>query len=53
MLTSPADRSIMAQLAALGTHGHLMKPIAPDALLEKVRSVIVLSPAKPAVEPPV
>ena len=49
MLTSPADHPVMDQLAALGTHGHLMKPITPDALLEKVRSVLELTPVKPAV----
>lgn len=48
MLTSPADHAIMDQLAALGTHGHLMKPISPDALLEEIRNAIDLSPAKPA-----
>jgi CheY-like chemotaxis protein len=47
MLTSPADHGVMAQLAALGISGHVMKPFTPAALIEKIRSVIALPPAAP------
>jgi len=45
MLTSPADHGVMAQLTALGTNGHLMKPFTAAALIEKIRAVINLAPA--------
>ena len=46
MLTSPADHAVMGQLTALGSSGTLMKPFNEAALLEKIRSVFNLIPAK-------
>lgn len=46
MLTSPADHGVIDQLSALGVSGFVMKPFTPVALVEKVRTVIALSPAK-------
>ncbi|MDI1335277.1 MAG: response regulator [Lacunisphaera sp.] len=48
MLTSPADHAVMAQLTALGASGTLMKPFKEAALMEKIRGVLDLKPAKPA-----
>ncbi len=46
MLTSPTDHAVMGDIATLGASGTLMKPFTPAALLEKIRSVIKLKPAK-------
>ena len=46
MLISPADHAVMGQLTALGSSGTLMKPFNEAALLEKIRSVFNLIPAK-------
>ena len=46
MLTSPADHAVMGQLTALGSSGTLMKPFNEAALLEKIRHVLNLIPAK-------
>ena len=46
MLTSPADHAVMGQLTALGSSGTLMKPFNEAALLEKIRRVLNLIPAK-------
>jgi len=48
MLTSPADHAIMPRLTELGACGTLMKPFNETALLEKIRGVLDLKPAKPA-----
>lgn len=47
MLTSPADHAVMARLAELGAGGTLMKPFNETALIEKVRSILELNPARP------
>jgi CheY-like chemotaxis protein len=47
MLTSPADHGVLAELTALGVSGIVMKPFSAAALVEKVRAVINLQPAKP------
>ena len=46
MLTSPADHAVMGQLTALGSSGTLLKPFNEAALLEKIRRVLNLIPAK-------
>jgi CheY-like chemotaxis protein len=46
MLTSPADHAVIPQLTSLGASGTLMKPFKEAALLEKIRSVLKLSPRK-------
>ncbi|MFI5337124.1 MAG: two-component system response regulator [Opitutales bacterium] len=46
MLTSPADHPVMPKISALGVAGTLLKPFNEAALLEKVRSVLTLKPAK-------
>jgi CheY-like chemotaxis protein len=46
ILASPADHAVLPQLKALGLAGLLMKPFAPAALLEVVRNLISLQPAK-------
>ena len=46
ILASPADHAVLPQLKALGLAGLLMKPFTPGALLEVVRSLISLQPAK-------
>ena len=46
MLTSPADHAVMGQLTTLGSSGTLMKPFNEAALLEKIRRVFNLIPAK-------
>jgi CheY-like chemotaxis protein len=48
MLTSPADHAVMARLTTLGASGTLMKPFNEAALLEKIRGVLELKPARPA-----
>jgi len=47
MLTSRADHAVMDELAALGARATLMKPFTEAALLEKIRGVLKLKPAKP------
>jgi CheY-like chemotaxis protein len=42
MLTSPADHPVIAKIEQLGVRGILQKPFTEAALLEKVRSVLVL-----------
>ena len=44
MLTSPADHPVIAKIEQLGVRGILQKPFTEAALLEKVRSVLVLKP---------
>ncbi len=46
MLTSPTDHPVMGDIATLGASGTLMKPFTPAALLEKIRNLIKLKPAK-------
>lgn len=46
MLTSRADHAVIPQLAALGASDSLMKPFTEAALLDKIRSVLKLKPAK-------
>jgi two-component system chemotaxis response regulator CheY len=47
MLTSPTDHPVMGDIAQLGAAGTLMKPFTADALLEKIRGIIKLKPARP------
>ena len=47
MLASPADHVVMPKLVPMGAHAVLMKPFNEAALLEKIRSVLALPPAKP------
>ena len=47
MLTSPADHAVIPQITALGISGLLLKPFTETALLEKIKSVITLTPIKP------
>lgn len=46
MLTSPADRPIVQELLSMGAAGTLMKPFNEAALLEAIRAIIKLKPAK-------
>jgi CheY-like chemotaxis protein len=46
MLTSPADRPMIAELMSMGAAATLMKPFNEAALLEAVKSVLKLKPAK-------
>jgi len=46
MLTSRADHAIIPQLPAMGAADTLMKPFNEAALLEKIRGVLKLRPAK-------
>ncbi len=46
MLTSPTDHPVMGDIATLGASGTLMKPFTPTALVEKVRGILKLKPAK-------
>jgi two-component system chemotaxis response regulator CheY len=46
MLTSPTDHEVMAEIARLGASSTLMKPFTAEALLEKIRGIIKLKPAK-------
>ncbi len=46
MLTSRADHAVMGQLVTLGARDTLMKPFDAAALVEKVRAVLKLKPAK-------
>ena len=46
MLTSRADHDVMSELATLGASDTLMKPFTEAALLEKIRSILKLRPAK-------
>jgi two-component system, chemotaxis family, chemotaxis protein CheY len=46
MLASPANHAVMGRLAELGASGTLMKPFTAAALVEKVRHVLPLTPAR-------
>jgi CheY-like chemotaxis protein len=46
MLTSRADHVVIPQLPAMGAADSLMKPFNEAALLEKIRGVLKLKPAK-------
>ena len=46
MLTSRADHAVIPQLVARGAQDHLMKPFNETALLEKIRGVLKLRPAR-------
>ena len=46
MLTSPADRPLLPELMAMGAASTLMKPFTEAALLESIRGVLKLKPAK-------
>jgi CheY-like chemotaxis protein len=46
MLTSPADRPLVPELLTMGAAGTLMKPFNETALLDAIRGVIKLKPAK-------
>ena len=46
MLTSRANHDVMSELATLGASDTLMKPFTEAALLEKIRSILKLRPAK-------
>jgi len=48
MLVSPADHAVLPRLTALGAAGILQKPFNGPALIEKIRSVLELKPAKPS-----
>ncbi len=43
MLASPTDHPVMGEIKQLGVNGVLLKPFNKAALLEKVRSVLVLN----------
>ncbi len=44
MLASPTDHATAGKIAALGVQGTLIKPFAPEALLEKIQTVLQLKP---------
>ena len=46
MLASPADHVVIPKLVPLGARAVLMKPFNEAALLEKIRGVLDLRPAK-------
>ncbi len=46
MLTSRADHAVIPQLPEMGAHDTLMKPFTEAALLEKIKAVVKLKPAK-------
>lgn len=46
MLTSRADHMVIPLLSKMGAQDSLMKPFTESALLEKIRTVIALEPAK-------
>lgn len=46
MLTSPADRPLIDELMTMGAARTLMKPFNEAALLEAIRSILKLKPAK-------
>lgn len=48
MLTSPGDHEVSQELTALGINGTVMKPFTATALVEKIRSILDLTPLKPA-----
>jgi CheY-like chemotaxis protein len=45
MLTSPADHAVNPRLTTMGASGILIKPFNATALVEKIRSILVLKPA--------
>jgi CheY-like chemotaxis protein len=46
MLTSPADRPLVPELLTMGASSTLMKPFNETALLDAIRAIIKLKPAK-------
>lgn len=44
MLTSPADRTLLPQLAAMGAAGTLMKPFNQASLIEAIGRVLKSAP---------
>ena len=46
MLTSPGDHDVAGEIAALGVRATLMKPFTAAQLIEKIRAVIELKPAR-------
>ncbi len=48
MLTSPADHAVIGELTTLGVSGIVQKPFTPAALIEQIRVVLDLSPARVA-----
>lgn len=48
MLTSPADHAVLGELTSLGVSGIVQKPFTPAALIEQIRVVLDLSPARVA-----
>jgi CheY-like chemotaxis protein len=46
MLTSPADRPLIAELITMGAAGTLMKPFNEAALLEAISPILKLKPSK-------
>lgn len=46
MLTAPGDRPLIAELLTMGAAGTLMKPFNEAALLEAIKPILILKPAK-------
>jgi CheY-like chemotaxis protein len=46
MLTSPADRPLIAELLTMGAAGTLMKPFNEAALLDAISPILKLKPSK-------
>lgn len=46
MLTSPADRPLLAEIVAMGATSTLMKPFDEAALLAAIRPILDLKPAR-------
>lgn len=46
MLPSPADHAVLTKLTALGVAGMVMKPFDAATLLQAIRTVVELKPAK-------
>ena len=44
MLTSPADHAVVPKLTALGANGILQKPFDETKLIEKIRTLLELTP---------
>jgi CheY-like chemotaxis protein len=47
MMIATTDHKVLPRLTALGISSMVKKPFTPEALVEAVRSVIKLKPAKP------